>query len=114
MTTASKEAYIKSEVKRIGVKRHIENYMKVTGYELTSEELHQGLNFDRYNTQKRMSELELEGKLKIIGERAGFSIYKYEPGASKMTKTDAWQFAVMHLCPERFHEVFELYNKMKR
>ena len=114
MTTASKEAYIKSEAKRIGVKRQIENYMKETGYELTSEELYKRLNFDRYHTQKRMSELELEGKLKIVGERDGFSVYKYEPGASKMTKTEAWQFAVMHLCPNQYHDVVELYNKMKR
>lgn len=114
MTLASNEAYIKGAKKRISIKNLILNYMKVTGVDFTSEEVHARLHIDRYNVQKRMSELELEGKLKIIGIRQGFSVYRYEIGTSKMTKTDAWMFAVMHFCPNQFHDVFDLYNKLKR
>lgn len=112
--TPSYKAYIKSEHRRIGIKKQIENYMKVTGLKLTFEEVSRRLDIDRDNSYKRMSELELEGKLKIVGEREGFSIYKYELGQSKMNKTEAWQYAIKQICPDQFADIVELYKKMKR
>jgi len=73
MTEASKAAFIKGESHRVGVKNHILNYFKMTQRAFTVKDIEKRLWYDFETVKKRISDLELEGKLKIIGTLGGYS-----------------------------------------
>ena len=114
MTITSKAAFIKGHVHMVSVKNHILNYFKQTGKAFTVRDIEYRLWYDFETVKKRISDLELEGKLKIIGTTSGYSLYIYKPHEPLLTKTQAWQEAVNRVCPEKFGEILEVYNKVKR
>jgi hypothetical protein len=114
MTEASKASYIKGEQHRVSVKNHILNYFKQTGKPFTVRDIEYRLWYDYETVKKRISDLELEGKLKIIGTLGGYSLYIYSVHEPLLTKTQAWMRAVNRVCPEKLCEILEVYNKLKR
>jgi len=114
MTIASNQSFIKGESHRVSVKNHILNYFKQTGKAFTVRDIEKRLWYDFETVKKRISDLELEGKLKIIGTSSGYSLYIYSPHEPLLTKTQAWIEAVNRICPKKLGKILEIYNKLKR
>jgi len=104
MTEASKDAYKRSRDLSLSHKARIYDVIK---WSITTEqagwtaiEMGRELKLPVLSMVKRLSDLFKDGKVKVVGTRKGFSVYKEDLHRKRMTLSQAYHIALNQYCSE--------------
>jgi len=112
-TTSQIDAFVNPEnkVRRISQKERIFKFLKShKGRHFTYPDVSAALDIKASSCQARMSELRSDGKIKVVGDAVGHSLYMFGDCKILLTKDEAFRAAISEFCPMFLDEIL---NRVK-